>query len=429
METNKFLNLSFCFILFFMLFIVPQKMKAQEAFDTTVIKKITILYTNNTNGSLEPCGCPGNKAGGMAQRMTIINEERKKDPDLLLFDAGDFFPTKPNIYHPDPVIEIMNLMRYDAVTLGDQEFVNGFEYLQKKLLNMKFEVLNTNMTVDKNVLFTKPSVVIEKKGLKIGVLGIISPNTFTFLPKENLGPIKFVNFVDSCKYILQTFHKEVNIVIALSHMGKSGDADFASTLYWMDIIIGAHDGALMDKPYIVNNMPIFQAGINGDHVGKIVIEYDTSARKIRSMKTESIFVDKKIAKDPEADAIIKNYDKNTPLFTDTEGNRKMLGANYCRKCHLEIFEKWIRSRHSQALATIKNERKIMHSNTCYICHVTNMNSNNLYGVECESCHTISKGHDTTRVKLVITEEVCKNCHTKDRSPNFDFIQYKEKIKH
>ncbi|MBI5207414.1 MAG: hypothetical protein HY934_06440, partial [Candidatus Firestonebacteria bacterium] len=362
------------FVILFFIFNLSYKIFAEDA-PTGISNisqgkntvKITILYTNNTNGSLEPCGCPGNKYGGMAQRMTVIKQEREKDPNLLLLDAGDFFPTVPNPYHPEPVIKIMNLMRYDYVTIGDQEFINGVNYLKEKIPTMQFGVISANIVYkDTNERFIKDDYIIKEiNGVKIAIIGLTSPDIFKFYPKERIENIDVLDPALISRKLAQKLHKETDMIIVLSHQGFDKSLNYAGAIYWVNIILSAHDNYLQDKPTrVVNEIPIFQAGMNVERIGKITIQYDTTEKKIALLDGDSIFVDKKIAKDPEIDKIIQDYQKNTPLYTDAMGINKKLGTNYCRKCHINQFNEWGKSKHAQALITIKKQRTVMHPNSC-----------------------------------------------------------------
>ena len=80
-------------------------------------RKITILHTNDMHSRIEPFGSGEFKGlGGMAQRSSIINEIRKKEKNVLLFDAGDIFQGTPyfNFYGGELEFKLMSKMKYDA---------------------------------------------------------------------------------------------------------------------------------------------------------------------------------------------------------------------------------------------------------------------------------------------------------------------------
>ena len=136
--------------------------------------KIVILHTNDTHSQVEPEKNSG--MGGYARRLGVINQIRKEEKNVLLFDAGDFFQGTPyfNFYSGNVEVKAMKMMGYDAVTLGNHEFDNGIDSLAKALKNNKIPVVSANYTVENTPLkpYVKPYKIIRKGGLKIGVFGI-----------------------------------------------------------------------------------------------------------------------------------------------------------------------------------------------------------------------------------------------------------------
>ena len=103
--------------------------------------KITILHTNDMHSRIEPFSSGKFKGfGGMAQRSSIIEEIRKKEKNVLLFDAGDIFQGTPyfNYYGGEIEFKLMSEMKYDAATLGNHDFDNGLDGLKKQLKHASF---------------------------------------------------------------------------------------------------------------------------------------------------------------------------------------------------------------------------------------------------------------------------------------------------
>ena len=97
--------------------------------------QITILFTNSTNGILKACPtCPNLLYGGLARRATLINEYRSKYKSMLLLDAGDLFPVVAPKEQAEYVLKAMNLMGYDAMAIGDQEFNYGKECAKNHII-------------------------------------------------------------------------------------------------------------------------------------------------------------------------------------------------------------------------------------------------------------------------------------------------------
>ena len=139
--------------------------------------KITILHTNDMHSRIEPFSSGKFKGfGGMAQRSSIINEIRKKEKNVLLFDAGDIFQGTPyfNYYGGEIEFKLMSEMKYDAATLGNHDFDNGLDGLKKQLKHASFPFITSNYDFKKTILKNKfkSYKVFEKQGVKIGVFGL-----------------------------------------------------------------------------------------------------------------------------------------------------------------------------------------------------------------------------------------------------------------
>ena len=139
--------------------------------------KITILHTNDMHSHIHAFKKGRNKGlGGMAARATLINEIRKEEDHVLVFDAGDIFQGTPyfNFYNGELELKLMSAMKYDAATLGNHDFDNGLQGLMKQLPNASFPFIISNYDFSKTILKNsfKRYKVFRKGKLKIGVFGI-----------------------------------------------------------------------------------------------------------------------------------------------------------------------------------------------------------------------------------------------------------------
>ena len=97
--------------------------------------KLTILHTNDMHSHIHPFTSGRNKGlGGMAQRAALIKQIREQEDHVLLLDAGDVFQGTPyfNFYGGELELKLMSEMKYDAATLGNHDFDNGLDGLQKQ---------------------------------------------------------------------------------------------------------------------------------------------------------------------------------------------------------------------------------------------------------------------------------------------------------
>jgi hypothetical protein len=115
-----------------------------------------------------------------------------------------------------------------------------------------------------------------------------------------------------------------------------------------------------------------------------------------------------------------------------------VGAISCKRCHEANYRNWLKTKHAKASQTIVASPKYAQEE-CLICHSTGFGKiaeyatveeipSYLRGVQCESCHGEGRGHPGKGgIERKVTLGICRNCHTKDQSPIFNYIAYLEKI--
>jgi hypothetical protein len=115
-----------------------------------------------------------------------------------------------------------------------------------------------------------------------------------------------------------------------------------------------------------------------------------------------------------------------------------VGAISCKHCHKINYSNWLKTKHAKASQTIVASPKYAQEE-CLICHATGYGKMGEYatidevpyylrGVQCEACHGEGKGHpEKGEILRKVTLGICRNCHTKDQSPTFNYLAYLEKI--
>ena len=252
---------------------------------------LTILHTNDTHSQVEP---KANGKGGYARRMGLIREERKKDPRLLLVDAGDFCQGTPyfNLYHGRVEIDAMNRMRYDVATLGNHEFDNGIDTLAAVLQTARFPFVCANYdftgTALKNII--QPYTILRKGGLKIGVFGL-GCDPKGLIADKNFAPVRYMEPYPVAQAMADSLRaQECDMVVCLSHLGTFGKApeDVCDTALvahtrGIDVVVGGHTHKLYDNLRVANldgdSIPVCQMAKSGELLGKIVLNLDSKIIK------------------------------------------------------------------------------------------------------------------------------------------------------
>jgi 2',3'-cyclic-nucleotide 2'-phosphodiesterase (5'-nucleotidase family) len=241
---------------------------------------LTILHTNDIHSHLE----------NIPYLHTAIKEERKKDGDALLLDAGDVFSGTLffNEYLGQADGEFMNEIGYDAMTFGNHEFDKGTEVLAEFIKKLAFPVVSSNVDVHLDPFLAPlkkswipnqkgngniyPAIIHSVKGVKVGIIGLTTEDSALLSnPGEK---IVFENAEKKAvEEIARLKAKGVTHIILLSHLGLSHDKQIAQKVKGIDIIIGGHSHSKLTKPlvYHLKSEPtlIVQANEYGMSLGKI----------------------------------------------------------------------------------------------------------------------------------------------------------------
>ena len=256
--------------------------------DAKTPRKLTILHTNDTHS----CILPLNKnladtmlagRGGFLRRIAMLNEERQKDPDLLLFDSGDFSQGSSyyTMFKGDVEAGLMNLMHYDAGTIGNHEFDFGLENMTRIFRQLNFPIVCSNYDFGNTELkdIVKPWIVLRKKGVKIGVFALCPPLE-GLVVKSNYGPLTYHDPSEVAQQMVDILKKEqkCDIVICISHLGwatsEYPDNRVIQNTAGIDLVLGGHSHTYLQQLEYVNDktgrpVPVDQNGKHGVFIGKL----------------------------------------------------------------------------------------------------------------------------------------------------------------
>ena len=418
---------------------------------------IHVVFTGEENGYLEPCGCSEKQLGGFPKRHTLINHLRKKDEDLILLSLGDLIGKvgRQDEIKMETALEALDQMGYAAHNIGEKDLDMGTDLLGyiSQISNVDF--ISSNIDFASQALETKHFIIkeIETKDvtLKIGILGIVSPG----LIQSDYQDIEVMDPVLSLKPLLNDLHDKTDILVLLSHAEMEESVEIAEACPELDLIISGH---LVDRPdlYIekVNHTYVIPVGEKGKYVGEITLSPQQKQTgedeyfKCLPPVIEITPLDERFADSSDIAMLLKIYQqrlKDEELLaqvfkSDTLSNMTFVGNDDCAVCHNKTFKHWEGTGHASAYETlVKAEHE--YDPECVGCHVIGLNyftgfetiesTPELKGVGCESCHGAGSDHKETQSKDYgrVGVENCEICHNDEHSPNFEFKDYWQKIKH
>ena len=250
-------------------------------------KQLTILHTNDTHSCIMPLS--ENLAdtmlagrGGFVRRIAMLENERRTEPDLLLFDSGDFSQGSSyyTLFKGDVEVGLMNRMHYDAGTIGNHEFDFGLANMARVFAGLNYPIVCANYKFSQYGLdkMVKPYVILKRNGVKIGVFGL-SPELDGLVDRKNYEATQYLDPIATAQAMADVLHKKkCDVVICLSHLGwhegGMSDQEMISKTRGIDLVLGGHSHTYFEKLRYVKNLdgkpiPVDQNGKHGIFLGKM----------------------------------------------------------------------------------------------------------------------------------------------------------------
>ena len=198
--------------------------------------KLKVVETSDVHGHFFPYDFIEHKPlkGTLARVHTYIERQRKEYGDrLLLLDNGDILQGQPTCYWSNYVMphdenvaaSIINYMKYDAETVGNHDVETGHSVYDKWIREVRCPMLGANIVVKETKHpYVKPYAILERDGIRIAVLGMITPTISCWLNEELYQGLEFQEMVSCAKYwvgkLKETEHPD--LIIGLFHSGLEG---------------------------------------------------------------------------------------------------------------------------------------------------------------------------------------------------------------
>lgn len=258
----------------------------------------------------------GKCIGGAARLVTAIAQERKKleGQNVILLNAGDNFQGSLfySTYKGTAEGEFLNLMKPDAMTLGNHEFDDSEDALVPFLKMVTFPVVSANVSPNAQSQvgdMVKPYVVLEIGGQKIGIVGAVTNDT-----PEISSPGPNITIEDDVAKITEAVKalqdQGIDKIIALTHVGYPRDKEAIARIPGVDVVVGGHSHSLLSNtdakaegpyPTMIDNpegykVPVTQAASYSKYLGAFKVVFDDNG-VVKSAAGDPIYLDKSIEPD------------------------------------------------------------------------------------------------------------------------------------
>lgn len=408
---------------------------------------VTIFFTGNELGALQPCGCSGGQLGGIDRRGAVLNTVNPEN--RLVFDTGSLVgeSTEQNLIKLNIVIQAFSQLGYDMLNLTEQDILITRRAGLFDVLGAAFNVISADGYAD--VLPAKFTKRFSPDGnsIDVTVAVIDTEEQISRLPEL---------FTDSAGD--GRFYR-VNVLISNRADAKTVTAVLEPNL--VDVLIVPPQS---DEPTLIsdaNTGPlVVSVGRLGKYVGKIEIAPDKSLNFSAIAITEDLPQEKGLVdlyKDYQRLLKDANLLEKYPRFILPD-NLQYVSSKSCKLCHDYEYQKWQTSsqvfipglskqaspdsRHADAFATLVKVGSD-YDPECVICHVIGMQfqsgfispekTSDLKDVGCENCHGPGSEHVSSlgAVETSGPMSTCTDCHTTEHSAEYagNEDQYFEKIIH
>ena len=280
-------------MLFFVMYaVLPQAILARsenvkesvnQGFLESLNNSTVILHTNDMHGRVL---YGQNKSLGITAVVALKIKLEQAGAQVITLDAGDTFrgTTITNNDQGATMVQLMNIIGYDAMVCGNHDYEYGYEHLVELKKEASFSILGANVIVrNTNQNLLASHIILERNGIKYGIFGLVTEATMLLNQEEHVDGILLMDPIE-CAKIEVSYLKAAgaDIIVALTHIGmKAKDEintmDLLKEVEGIDIVIDGHSHSTLAECQAANPQPKVTFTSTGSYlnsIGIVVIQQD-----------------------------------------------------------------------------------------------------------------------------------------------------------
>jgi hypothetical protein len=409
---------------------------------------VAIVTTTDVMGKTSPCGCHTPK-GGLARRAAFLDSLRSRRDDVLVLDAGGFFPHSDDEREAAPfLLAEMARMGTAGAGVAASELRFGYSYAREHARAAGVPLLCANLVrFDGGLPAFEAGRVYRAGGVKVGVFGLLREDA-------DLGPARDSLRVDpplpAARRAVQELRAQgAQVVVALAQLGRAASESLGVQVPGIDLVVSGGGVPVEEKSRPAGGARVLHAGAQGWYVGFAEARLDASGR-LRGLDARTIELGPGVRTEPAMAARVKLFEDS--LNASMRRRQASFGASLldkaaphyvgqsgCVECHKSQYAQWRTTAHARAWRTLVDQQKES-TTRCVPCHVTghglpggfrNADDAARFGdVQCEACHGMGTDHRFWKEQgSQVDEQVCRSCHTSETSPTFVFAEYRAHVLH
>lgn len=245
------------------------------------MRHLTILQLNDLHGYLGPHpelfdltdDTDVRSGGGLPGIAAMFRAIRREvDGAVMAFDSGDtFHGTLPAVRtRGDALIRPMAALGLDGMTIH-WEFAYGLRRLRELATALPYPMLAANLHDETGTLALQPYRIIERAGLRVGVVGLAANIAGHLLPPDDRAHVKLTMGEAELRSSIPVLRRDcgVDLVVVVSHLGFPQDCKLAEAVPGIDVVLSGHTHNRLEAPALINHTLVMQSGSHGSFVGRL----------------------------------------------------------------------------------------------------------------------------------------------------------------
>ncbi len=378
-------------------------------------ESLTVHFTCDAMGRLEPCGCFTGQHGGLTRLRTWLEKRTDQGP-VLKVDAGGAISGAADydIIQYRYMARAYATMGFVALNMGGREAALPAATLTQLSSSAAVPMISASLvSADTRETLLKPWRVVDFGGLKVGVLGVVSPRS---VPEPGEG-VAVLGLNEAIDRHLPELSKQVDLIVLAAFADESEMRRIAKDYFEFSVIVGGDvPGPTQDILRENESLIVFTTN-QARTVGTLRAAVTGEKRlRLSDASYEIHLLWEDIPQHDELLAMVREYRtevRETPLAIDDPNvvdpnaipgvttNSHYVGSSACKDCHQKDYEIWEKSGHAHAFATLEKKGSETDPH-CISCHSIGfakpsgyrrpMGSSSLTDVGCESCHGPGSEH-------------------------------------
>lgn len=265
------------------------------------MKTVSLIFTSDEHGHLK----------GAPSIQRAVREARKENPTLLLSE-GDMFEGSAvsALLGVDPARELVRAAGYDAIALGNHDFDRGLKVAREWVEQSPCPVLAANIREagGEPLRGTRPSALFELEGVKIGLIGVTTPDTPNTCPAGSTKGIEFTDPAEAVRREAAALRAQgADLVGVMSHLGLAADRQLAGQVGGLEFILGGHSHDTHQQPEQVNGTLIAHPGCFRHGAGRLDLQ--TENGKLVGFEYRNLPVTAEVEPDDAVTRLVQSYEE------------------------------------------------------------------------------------------------------------------------